>query len=367
MKHNQDCRIVCVGKRRDGRLRYWCLAHHADATAKYGKRAKQCRYAHIPQISPHETLTLDPSLYEGGVAIWGAVPPLYDTTRNPTEHGVHVHARHSDTDSKVIDGTFRSVRLIAPSAENVKREFIISELDAIYHMASSLFGFQVKHVQCTLCGFEHLDKDWFSVHAHRRHLCAGCGREFRDNEASIGNPIAKVRDAFRIQPHSIAPASKDLDLEQRNYPGGIQIWGSNPAILWTANKNEETGIHIHAFDTNGTQPTIDETFRRVRIDGIRLEPTRVRTLMAQTALPHISGRVVDISCPECGNAHFDTGPESFRPHDEHTCPGCKATFRSPGRFRKTIGNPAIRMLAALTKNAVRTPQVHEACLLPETL
>jgi hypothetical protein len=175
--------------------------------AKYGKRAKQCRYAHIPQISPHETLTLDPSLYEGGAAIWGAVPPLYDTTRNPTEHGVHVHARQSDSDSKVIDGTFRSVRLIAPSAENVKREFIISELDAIYYMASSLFGFQVKHVQCTLCGFEHLDKDWFSVHAHRRHLCAGCGREFRDNEASIGNPIAKVRDAFRIQPHSIAPAS----------------------------------------------------------------------------------------------------------------------------------------------------------------
>lgn len=102
MKQNQDCRIVCVGKRRDGRLRYWCLAHHADATAKYGKRAKQCRYAHIPQISPHETLTLDPSLYGGGVAIWGAVPPLYDTTRNPTEHGVHVHARHSDSDSKVI-------------------------------------------------------------------------------------------------------------------------------------------------------------------------------------------------------------------------------------------------------------------------
>jgi transposase-like protein len=343
------------------------LVHHANATAKYGKRAKHCRYAHIPQISADQTLTLDPSNYAGGVAVWGAVPPIFDTTQKPTEHGVHVHARHSDSESKVIDGTYRSVKVIAPSAENVKREFIISELDAIYYMASSLFGFQVKHIQCTLCGFEHLDKDWFSVHAHRRHLCAGCGREFRDNEASIGNPIAKFRDALCIQPHSIAPASKDLDLEQHNYPGGIQIWGSNPAILWTAKKKEETGIHIHAFNTDETQPTIDETFRRVRIDGIRLQPTHIRTLMAQTALPHISGRVVAISCPECGNAHFDTGAESFTPHDQHTCPACKATFRSPGRFRKTIGNPAIRMLAALREKAVRTPQVHESCLLPETL
>jgi hypothetical protein len=27
---------------------------------------------------------------------------------------------------------------------------------------------------------------------------------------------------------------------------GIQIWGSNPAILWTGSQIEEEGIHIHA-------------------------------------------------------------------------------------------------------------------------
>jgi transposase-like protein len=367
MKANMNCRIVGVGKRRDGRPRYWCLVHHANATAKYGKPAVQCRSAHIRQIHPHEALTLDPSLYRGGVAIWGAVPPVYDTTRGPKEHGIHVHARQSERGPKVIDGTFRSVRLIGSTAEHQKKEFSISELDAIYYMASSLFGFEVKLIQCPLCGFDHLDKDWFSVHAHRRHLCAGCGREFRDSEVAIGNPIAKIHEAFGRQPHPVVPASRELELEQRKYPGGIQIWGSNPAILWTASKNEESGIHIHAFENDTIPPTIDETFRRVRIDGITLDPTLIRSLMAQTALPHISGRFMAISCPECGNAHFDRGPESFTPHDQHTCSDCKAIFRSPGRLRKTIGNPAIKILASLTKTAVRTPQVHDAHLLPETL
>ncbi len=367
MKGNKDCRIVGVGKRRDGRPRYWCLVHHANATAKYGKPAVQCRSAQIREIHPTEALTLDPSLYRGGVAIWGAVPPVYDTTRGPKEHGIHVHARQSERGPKIIDGTFRSVRLIGSTAEHQKREFSISELDAIYYMASSLFGFQVKQIQCPLCGFDHVDKDWFSVHAHRRHLCAGCGREFRDKEVAIGNPIAKIYEAFGRQPHSVVPASRELDLEQRKYPGGIQIWGSNSAILRTASKNEESGIHIHAFENDTKPPTIDETFRRVRIDGITLDPMLIRTLMAQTALPHTYGRVVDASCPECHKGHFDTGARSFTPHEQHTCSRCKTTFRTTGRFRKTIGNPAIRILAALANKSLRAPQIHDTNLLPETL
>ena len=42
-----ECHIVSVGKRRDGGTRYWCLQHKADATAKYGKRARTCRAAHV--------------------------------------------------------------------------------------------------------------------------------------------------------------------------------------------------------------------------------------------------------------------------------------------------------------------------------
>src|SRR5205814_10367231 len=74
------CNIVPVGKRRDGGTRYWCLAHRADATAKYGRPASQCRYAHVPPVQKGERCVLKLDDFAGGVAIWGAVPAIYDTT-----------------------------------------------------------------------------------------------------------------------------------------------------------------------------------------------------------------------------------------------------------------------------------------------
>ena len=89
----KECRIVAVGKRRDGGTRYWCLQHRADATAKYGRRAKRCRYADQPPLQPRDVLRLDSAEFPGGIALWGAVPPIYDTTRLPLDRGIHVHAR----------------------------------------------------------------------------------------------------------------------------------------------------------------------------------------------------------------------------------------------------------------------------------
>jgi hypothetical protein len=284
------CRIVPVGKRRDGRTRYWCLEHKSDATAKYGVRAEQCRYANASPISTADSLTLDVAAYRGGVALWGAVPPIYDTTKQPTERGVHVHARCTDDGPKEIDATYRSVALLGWSGDRAENEIVISELDAIYYMASSVFGFQTKYVECNLCAYPHLDKDWFSVHAHKRHLCAGCGREFRDNEAAIGNPIAQAREKFIAPPQSMKPASMVLDVKQRDYPGGIQMWGSNPAILWTAARSEDEGIHIHAFSADA-QILIDDTFASVCIDGVDFDPT---------AVPNMYGA----GCP---SPHFRSG------------------------------------------------------------
>ena len=83
----QECQVVSVGKRRDGGTRYWCLQHKADATAKYGKPARACRASHIPPIGEKDTLDLDVDKYKGGIALWGAVPAVYDTTRLPMDRG----------------------------------------------------------------------------------------------------------------------------------------------------------------------------------------------------------------------------------------------------------------------------------------
>jgi hypothetical protein len=363
----EECEIVPVGKRRDGGTRFWCLQHHADATAKYGRRAKQCRYAGQPPLRPEDVLELDPQEYPGGIALWGAVPPVYDTTRQPLDRGIHVHARRVPRGKKDVDWTYRGVRLAGGTHGTLGAPLAVSELDAIYYMVSSVFGYETRYIECTRCGYPHLDKDWFSVHAHRRHLCSGCGKTFPDAEIAIGNPIAAIRAAFGHRTR-VKPSRRKLVLKQADFPGGIQIWGSNPAIVWTASQHEEAGIHVHAFrrDGDGT-PEPDETFSEVVIDGVRLDPTMVRTLMAQSALPHISGRVRSFMCPKCGQSHFSRGEAAFTPRVEHSCVRCRHTFVSAGRLRKVIGNPCVDTLSALAAHAVRAPQVPTLGLLPETL
>ncbi len=244
---------------------------------------------------------------------------------------------------------------------------MISELDAIYHMVTSVFGFQMKYVECTLCGYPHLDKDWFSLHAHQRHLCAGCGRLFRDTDISIGNPVIKVQQAFGGVPHGAKSARRSINIRQADYPGGIQIWGSNPAVLWTVAHKEEAGIHVHILSEDGRETLIDETFSHVKMDGIGLDPEMVRVFMAQSTLPHLTGRVSNIHCSKCKQPHFDIGELAFTPHEKHHCTGCGCEMRSRGRRRKTIGNPMVGILAQLGENAPRIPQIHQINLLPETL
>jgi hypothetical protein len=358
------CDVVPVGKRRDGGTRYWCLHHRADATAKYGRPAPRCRYADVPAVSEEETLTLDLAKHPGGVACWGAVPPVYDTTTLPLDRGIHVHARSKVGGDKEIDGTYRRVAL-----NNGKRgTLLLEELDAVYYMVTSLFGYEMREVICTLCGYSHLDKDWFSVHGHKRHLCAGCGRQFRDAVVGIGNPIIGVRTQLGLQRHKVKPARKKLKIEQREFPGGIQIWGSNPALLWTSAAAEEEGIHVHVFSKNGDkEPFPDETYGEVIIDGVWLNPEMVRVLMAQNALPHIKGRVVCKHCPRCSEPQFASGDHAYTPTVDNVCSNCNANFASSGRLRKTISNPLVTVLQELAKLAPRPPQQHDIGLIPETL
>jgi transposase-like protein len=359
------CEIMAVGKRRDGGTRYWCLRHKADATAKYGKPAKVCRAAHIPPISSKDTLELNIDEYRGGIALWGAVPAVYDTTRLPMDRGIHVHARATPDAEKETDCTFRAVRIVGSHLP--ENGILISEIDAIYYMATSIFGYQMRHITCSYCGYPHLDRDWFSVHAHRRHLCAGCGKNFSDTEIAIGNPISGVREACGVKPQKTVLSKKKLNIKQEHYPGGIQIWGSNPALLWTSERPEEEGIHVHVFREIGNNPDPDETYGEVIIDGVSLDPSMVRVLMAQSALPSLKNRVIPVACPVCHEFLFEPGELAYTPSVKHTCNRCGHQFTVSGKLRKIVANPLPGILARFAEKAPRKPQQHDLGLLPETL
>ena len=358
-----ECKIEAVGKRRDGGTRYWCLFHRADATAKYGVQAEHCRASHIPPISSKDTLILNMDEYPGGIALWGAVPPIYDTTKLPPDRGIHVHARMTKAGSKKIDRTYRAVKLLGETIQ--KEGVIVSETDAIYYMVSSLFGFSVRNVLCSLCGFSHLDKDWFSVHPHRRHLCAACGRYFRDSEIGIGNPIRQIQSECGILPRDPKKSNKTLNIQQSEYLGGIQIWGSNPAIIWSSESSEEEGIHIHAFKSEGEKPSLDDTYAEVTIDGVSLDPEMVRIFMAQNAMPHLEGRIISMRCGSCNTFEFSVGDAAFTPSVGRKCSTCGGGLLRKSRLRKVISNPLVDILNNLAADAPLVRQKHSSGLLRE--
>lgn len=360
------CDVVAIEKRRDGGTRYWCRTHRADATSKGGTAAACCRGFDTAPIRADDIFTLDLDKYLGGIALWGAVPAVYDTTRQKMDRGIHVHTRLTPQLQKETDWTYRAVKLLG---KNLPSEgILVNEADAIYYMVSSVFGFSMSFVPCTHCRWPHLDRDWFSVHPHRRHLCAGCGKHFHDHIRGIGNPIVGVREACCATDHKVIVAPKNLVIEQSQFPGGIQFWGSNPAFLWTQPKDEEEGIHVHAFLTDDQEePTIDDTFADVIIDGIRLDSHMVRVLMAQNVLPSLKGRVRSIACPTCGQPGFDGGEAAYVPGPSHTCPECGHQFPTVGRLRNVVVNPLLDILQELGKKAPRPPQEHRLDLPAETL
>ncbi|QGM47193.1 hypothetical protein [Methylocystis heyeri] len=248
-----------------------------------------------------------------------------------------------------------------------KEGLLISEVDAVYYMVSSVFGFDMRDVRCTYCGYPHLDKDWFSIHPHSRHLCAGCGKNFRDSVAGIGNPIRATQETLGLVSRKPVQAAKAISLNQQDYPGGIQIWGSNAAIIWSSGKAEEEGIHVHAYRADSEAADPDDTFSSVEIDGLRLDPAMVRTLMAQNSLPHLDARVVPLKCSRCSEMEFSCGELAFTPVVGRSCSKCQGKLTGPTRLRRTIGNPLIATLEQLSAGAPRPPQKHVTSLLPETL
>lgn len=365
MKAIEPCSIEPVAKRRDGGTRFWCLTHRADATAKYGKPADKCRAADIPPLKPTEIHDLDLADFKGGVAMWGAVPAVYDTTRLPMDRGIHLHARRSPEETKEIDATFRAVRLKTNDPDNPN--VLIEEIDAIYYMVSSIFGFDMAYVCCTHCSWPHLDKDFFSVRPHRRHLCAGCGRNFNDTRKAIGNPIVGVQSAGGFPSHQSNLSKRTLRISQSDYPGGIQIWGSNSAFVWTSNAAEESGIHVHAYKRDGNEPVVDDTFKTVEIDGVELDANQVRMLMAQNVMPSLNGRIQSVVCSSCGESHIDEHEAAYTPSSDRNCQSCETQLHSRGRYRKVVSNPIVNSLTKLAESAVREPQQHRLNLLAETL
>ena len=267
---------------------------------------------------------LEIDAFNGGVALWGAVPAIYDTTRRPMQRGIHVHARSDVYGPKVIDQTFEGVRLRGGGLP--VRGVHVSDNEAVHFMISSVFGFRPVNVTCSHCGSPHLDEGIDSVTPRVFRRCARCQRHFLCESAVIANPVSILQEQFGGLCDPPIEASRELVIRQEDFRGGIQIWGSNPAFFRTLRRPEQHGIHIHAFENADSEPVTDDTFSRVVVDGEILEADTVRLFMLQRVLPSTRGRIISSSCTNCGIQHVSRGRSAFTPQAKHRCEACGSDF-----------------------------------------
>lgn len=123
---------------------------------------------------------------------------------------------------------------------------------------------------CSIFATQPLDLGYFAQNPHKMHLCGNCGREFWAKKHCISNPLTLLSRSLEKRERQKNPAPHSLDIRCLDYPGGIEIWPSTPAMLWTSERPEQTGIHVHAYDAEGKR-RIDETFAEVTLDGQKLD------------------------------------------------------------------------------------------------
>ena len=347
-----SCKIDQIGKHRNGKPKYWCKVHFSTAYSDSIEIPDKCQKYDQPRISEEDKFRLNPKDWDGGVGIWGALDPVYNTSTLEGHHpGIHLHARALEDGEKQIDYTFKEIEIKTQDEDLFEEDKYIKLDTEIAHAytASMVFGKELKYLLCTHCGKPHIDADYFSVTYHKKHMCTYCGREFRDVEPGISNPVVEIQRIFHssMKERTIELVERTLNINQKDYPGGIQIWGSNPAIIWTAKRSEEAGIHVHVYNNAGDEALQDDTYGKVIIDGIELNGAEIRYLMVQQSLSHLIGKIKAFNCPECNNPHCDKGDYGIRPHEHHLCEFCNNEFTTAV---KCVGNPIIEKLQQLKNN-----------------
>lgn len=349
LEQASDCEIRLAGKRRDGKPRFWCQAHQSSATGKYGIKLERCEGSYR-SLDSRLVVSVDPRKFEGGVALWGAVKPVYDTTGLVEKEGIHLHARHAEGGDKDIDETYDAVELqIGANLFETKTAYVTRETAVSAYIARCV-GNPLASLFCTYCGEPHLDSEWFAVKPHKRHLCHACGEVFVANHRGVSNPLERMRVEFgdKDATRSLVRASKILDAKQSDFLGGVQLWASNPALLWTSPRPEEEGIHFHGYAGDRVSRIEDDTFASITLDGIHLNEEQLRYFMAQQSLAHLQNRIECLTC-NCGEHYFDRGLSAFMPHARHVCERCGSKLVSPTMKKKIVSNPFLLAIDALKR------------------
>ena len=285
------CHIIPCGKFRNGSPRWYCKTHqlHWGTKADYaavpdsgeircGNHAMRMSYV----VNP---LDIEFQDFEE-IGIWCSLPPALSSEpikkRSPR---IHVHKRFLDQARKTLDKDFSAI----VCSYNQKMDLFESqEITKIQVTPPAAFEFvrsieeeyKVDCISCKKCGYPHLDLGSFARTPHKKHFCGNCGNDSIWSPSPIvSTPLKPLHDQFSKSNTYIVP---DRRLNLDDHAGlRFELWSSTPAVVWTADRPQEKGIHVHVYE--GARRVIDDTFGEVIYQGRLLDRGKMwREMIANT-------------------------------------------------------------------------------------
>jgi hypothetical protein len=287
------CDFVYAGKFRHGADRWWCRTHqsHWGTKADYEsfERSKTMICANHEQLMNYVVAPFEINMGSyAEVGIWCSMPAALSTVIIPSRPPkIHVHLRPQAGGKKSVDGDFPAIALLYNEKLGL---FDNSEITQVNVTPPAAFEFvraleeqrELDCINCSHCGYPHLDLGDFAIRPHRKHFCANCGRDSTwSTEPIVSTPLKLIHDHF-AKAWKFAVPDRTLNLDE--YSGcDYTIWASTPAILWTAMRPQETGIHVHVHD--GKQRVVDDTYSEVVLGGVPLSRKELlQQMMARTII-----------------------------------------------------------------------------------
>lgn len=272
------CDLVNAGKFRHGADRWWCRTHQTH----WGKQADYEAYAqtgilvcanHAQRmnyvVSP---LQIDVTEY-AEVGIWCSLPPARSSNKIlPRPPRIHVHLRQQAGGVKKIDKDWPAISIVYNQNLGLFANPEITRVNvtppaALEFLRALEFGREMDCINCSHCGYPHLDLGDFAETPHRKHFCGNCGHDSTwSKKPIVSTPLKPLHDSLGGQVES-KWATRELNLDafaRHNY----DLWASTPAVMWTADRVEEKGIHVHIHD--GKRRIVDDTFGKVMLGGSEL-------------------------------------------------------------------------------------------------
>ncbi|MEH1797082.1 hypothetical protein [Nostoc sp.] len=286
------CDFVHAGKFRHGADRWWCRIHQTH----WGTKADHESYErlgvmHCANHSQPMNYTLAPLEINvndsAEVGIWCSLPAALST--QPIEsHGskIHVHLRPKIKGTKTVDQDFDAISLLYHQDLGLFANPEITRVNitppaAFEFMCATEENREMTCINCSKCGYPHLDLGDFARKPHRKHFCGNCGCDSTWSSSHIvSTPLKPLYDQL-IKNTQFEEPSRTLNLDE--YSGyDYTIWASTSAIVWTALRPQEKGIHIHVDD--GHKRIVDDTFSVVILNGKPLDRKELLQAMIERTI-----------------------------------------------------------------------------------